>query len=271
VCEIIVAQIRHVAKSRQLRRTLRTAPKPPTDPLAALRREVDIMRALQHPNLVRLFEVIDDRVSDKVLMVVEYCEGGALVRPGQLTPERRMPEPIAQFYFRQMAAGLAYLHGNNVVHGDMKPENVLLAGDATVKIADFGQSQFLNDGGHTTFKQTLGTPAYLAPEVCAGREYRGQPADVWALGISLYYLIFGELPFGVPDHGGVLDLYDAIASGPVTYPSGVTVSFQLQHLFGHLLCYNPDARISAHQVQFGDKYAECSDALDVLRRVHGFP
>lgn len=107
--------------------------------LSELRREVDVMRALNHPNLVKLFEVIDDRQSGKLLMVVEYCECGALVSPGQLSPDRRMPEAIAQYYFRQMAAGMAYLHQHSVVHGDVKPENVLLSGDATVKVRAAGE------------------------------------------------------------------------------------------------------------------------------------
>ena len=153
-----------------------------------LRREVEVMRSLNHPNLLRLHEVIDDRDGGKVLMVMEFAEAGALVAPNQLTPERRMPEPMAQYYFRQMAAGLAHLHANHVVrgqsqaggdvglhvrvlcgsplavlppqvHGDMKPDNVMLSGSGTVKIGDFGQSQFFDR--RDTFQRTLGTPAYL--------------------------------------------------------------------------------------------------------------
>ena len=214
------------------------------DHLEDLRREVDIMRALNHPNLVKLYEVIDDKVSGKILMVVEFCEAGALVSPGQLTPERRMPEAIAQFYFRQMVSGIAYLHENSVIHGDMKPENVLLAGDATVKIADFGQSQFMS-GGEDTLRRTLGTPAFLAPEICAGEDYRGRPADVWALGVSLYGFIYGELPF---KGESLMELYEDIAEATVPFPSNVSVSMELQDLLLRILHKDPEARITAAEM-----------------------
>ena len=212
--------------------------------LADLRREVEVMRALSHPNLVRLYEVIDDKESGKLLMVVEFCEAGALVRPGQLTPERRMPESIAQFYFRQMVSGLAYLHANGVIHGDMKPENVLLSGDATVKIADFGQSQFMSEG-EDTLRRTLGTPMYLSPEICAGEDYKGRPADVWALGVSLYVFIYGELPFR---GSSLLELYEDIAESPVPFPPNVPVSIELQDLLLRTLCKEPEARITADEL-----------------------
>lgn len=246
-------QFRAVANSRQLQGRYARRATTMGDPtvrvgqegaLADLRREVDVMRSLDHPHLVKLYEVIDDRESGKLLMVVEYCECGALVRPGQLTPDRRMPEAIAQFYFRQMAAGLAYLHENSVVHGDMKPENVLLSGTATVKIADFGQARVMQEGAET-MRRTLGTPPFLAPEICAGGDYKGRPADVWALGVSLYSFLYGELPF---KGTSLSDLYDCIAAAEVPFPPGVPLSIELQDLLLRMLCPDPDARITALQV-----------------------
>jgi serine/threonine protein kinase len=213
-------------------------------PFDDLRREVEIMRALDHPNLVKLYEVIDDPASGKLLMVMEYCEAGALIRPGQLSPERRMPESIAQYYFRQMVLGVAYLHENGVVHGDIKPENVLLAGDATVKIADFGQSRFIQ-AGDDRLRRTLGTPAYLAPEVCAGMDYRGRAADVWALGVSLYLFIYGELPF---QGDSMLELYENITAANVPFPENVPVSMELQDLLLRTLCKDDSRRISVTEL-----------------------
>ncbi|KAL6777693.1 hypothetical protein ACKKBG_A15290 [Auxenochlorella protothecoides x Auxenochlorella symbiontica] len=213
------------------------------DTLGPLRREIDVMRRLRHPNLVRLHEVIEDGASGKVLMVMEYAAAGQLLAKGQLSPERRMPEVIAQYYFRQMAAGMAFLHANHVVHGDMKPDNVLLSGDSTVKIADFGQAHFFRK--RDTFNRTLGTPAFLAPEVCAGETYRGRQADMWALGISLYLFIYGEVPFHSET---VLDLYDQIAGGSVPYPEHVPVSMELQDLFRRILNPDPAARLTAEEM-----------------------
>ena len=202
------------------------------------------MRELSHPNLVKLYEVIDDRETGKLLMVVEYCEGGPLVKPGQLTPERRMPEAIALFYFRQMAAGLAHLHLNGVVHGDIKPENMLLSGDSSVKIADFGQSQFMKHGDDT-LHQTLGTPAFLAPEICEGGQYQGRAADIWALGVSLYSFVYGQMPF---QGNNLLDLYENIANAEIVFPGDVALSMELQDVLLRMMCKDPESRITADQL-----------------------
>jgi serine/threonine protein kinase len=85
--------------------------------------------------------------------------------------------------------GLDYLHSKSIVHGDLKPDNMLLASDGRVKISDFGSARMV-DHGHTTVR-TMGTPAFLAPEMCEGAPYHGEVADIWALGICLYMFIYG--------------------------------------------------------------------------------
>lgn len=86
--------------------------------------------------------------------------------------------------------GLSYLHANKIAHGDLKPDNFLLSTAGHLKIADFGSSQ-LTRAGHLA-RRTTGTPAFMAPEMCAGQEYHARMADVWALGVCLYMFIFGE-------------------------------------------------------------------------------
>lgn len=88
--------------------------------------------------------------------------------------------------------GLDYLHSKNIVHGDLKPDNMLLASDGRVKISDFGSARMV-DHGHTTVR-TMGTPAFLAPEMCEGAPYHGEVADIWALGICLYMFVYGTQP-----------------------------------------------------------------------------
>jgi [calcium/calmodulin-dependent protein kinase] kinase len=133
--------------------------------------------------------VLGHPVGLQVVMVQEYAEAGPLQQG-----DAPMGESLAQYYFRQMVDGLAYLHGAAVVHGDMKPDNVLLSGTGLVKIADFGQAHFFNEGADV-FDKTLGTPAFMAPEVRSGGAYRGKPADMWALGVTLYCFLFADLPF----------------------------------------------------------------------------
>ncbi|KDD74002.1 protein kinase, partial [Helicosporidium sp. ATCC 50920] len=231
-----------------------------SDALSTLRREIEVMTGLSHPNLVRLVEVIDDVAGGRLLLVMEYAAAGQLVARGTLSPERRMPEVIAQFYFRQMAAGMAHLHAHHVVHGDMKPDNVLLSGDATVKIADFGQARFFDV--RDTFRRTRGTPAFLAPEICAGEDYRGRQADMWALGVSLYQFVYGQLPF---EADSPAQLYDLIATGDVPYPEAVPVSIELQDFFRRILCPVPDARLTAQDMMqhvwvVGDQWIEALSA-----------
>ena len=211
-----------------------------------VRGEVQVMMGLDHPNLVKLHEVIKSRESGKLLMVMEYCEAGPLVKAGQLSPDRRMPEVIAQYYFKHVVDGLLYLHKEGIVHGDIKPENMLLAGDGNVKISDFGESQILGtEPERSKLSRTLGTPAFLAPEICAGEEYDGFAADIWALGVSLYSFVYGDMPF---KGDSLIDLYDDIVEKDVPFPEDVPLSIGLQDLMMRLLSKNPEKRITIEQV-----------------------
>ena len=221
--------------------------------MQVLEQEADVMKALNHPNLVRLYEVIRSD-SGKLLMVMEYCHAGPLVdENGRFSHcQEDIPEIIVHHFFKQMTSAIQYLHAEGIVHGDIKPENMLLSGDGTVKIADFGQSlKILQDKGvssgrHTSkLTRTLGTPAYLAPEICAGEEYDGFSADVWALGVTLYSFMFGKLPF---EGKTVVDLYDTIAEKEVEFPEGRALSIELQDLFLRLLHKNPKYRITAEEL-----------------------
>ncbi|KAL4443668.1 hypothetical protein ABPG75_011405 [Micractinium tetrahymenae] len=202
-----------------------------------LRREVDVMRSMNHPNLIKIFEVIE--AQSKVVLVQEYAEAGPLAQPDQV-----MAEALAQYYFRQIVAGLECLHSQNVVHGDIKPDNVLLSGSGLVKIADFGQAQFFNQGADV-FEKTLGTPAFMAPEVRSGNAYHGKPADMWALGVTLYVFLFGDLPF----KGDSLEqLYEAIQRQEVQYPAGTPISADLRSVLDGLLSKEPSKRPTSAQL-----------------------
>ncbi len=158
--------------------------------------EVEVLRNLDHPNLVKLYEVIDDPNSEKLLMVMEYVEGGAIMTlEASWSVVQPLPEDSCRIYFREALKALLYLHANMVVHGDIKPDNLLLSADGNIKIADFGSSRLL--AGTGTLQRTIGTPAYLAPEIVAGQPYHGRQADIWALGVTLYALLTGRMPFTV--------------------------------------------------------------------------
>lgn len=216
------------------------------DPMEDLQREIEIMRmAAGHPNIVGLHEVVDDPGSNKMLIVMRYCEGGpVMTRPG-LERGRRIPEVVARQYFRDMIAGLRYLHAHRVIHGDLKPENALMVADGRVALSDFGCSKILLDGSDDVGRCN-GTPAFLAPEMMQPRScYKGPPSDVYALGVCLFACIFGRIPFSADSVSG---LFKLVKSEPLTFPEELPISDELRHLLEEMLHKDPEQRISLEAV-----------------------
>ncbi|XP_024397441.1 serine/threonine-protein kinase GRIK1 isoform X2 [Physcomitrium patens] len=196
-------------------------------------REVSIMKRLDHPNIVKLFEVIDDPHSDNIYLVLSYVEGNRIFEGSG--PPGGIGEALARKYFRDVVAGLSYLHSHNIIHGDIKPENLLLSGDGSIKICDFGVSRMFE--GDDTVRRTPGTPIHTAPECFSGSCYHGRPADVWALGCTLYCMVFGRYPFvGDTTYPSI---YDEIVNKPLFIPEGTNPD--LADLLQGLLC--KDVRI----------------------------
>lgn len=203
-------------------------------------REVLIMKMLSHPNIVNLIEVIDDPNTDNFYMVLEYVEGkwdcDGSGPPGGLG------EATARKYLRDIVSGLIYLHSHNIVHLDIKPQNLLVSHDGNVKIADFSVSQAF-EGDNDELRRSPGTPVITAPECCLGLTYRGKAADTWAVGVTLYYMVMGCFPF----MGETLqDQYDKIVNDPLRLPDDLNP--QLQNLLEGLLCKDPKQRMTLDAV-----------------------
>eukprot|EP00249_Psilotum_nudum_P014173 c24700_g1_i3 orf=485-1702(+) len=199
-------------------------------------REVSIMKQLDHPNIASLIEVIDDPESDHFYMVLEYVEGRRIFEGSG--PVGGIGEAIARTYFRDVVAGLMYLHGRNIMHGDIKPENLLVSGEGHIKIGDFSISRMFEDD-NDEMRRSPGTPVFTAPECCQGLTYRGKAADRWALGVTLYCMVLGCYPF----IGDTLqDTYDKIVNDPLYIPEEVNPD--LANLLQGLLCKDPNKRIS---------------------------
>ncbi|PZC82868.1 hypothetical protein B5X24_HaOG209311 [Helicoverpa armigera] len=176
--------------------------------LQKLFREVRIMKMLDHPNIVKLFQVIE---TEKTLyLVMEYASGGEVF--DYLVLHGRMKEKEARAKFRQIVSAVQYCHQKRIIHRDLKAENLLLDGEMNIKIADFGFSNEFTPGAKLdTF---CGSPPYAAPELFQGKKYDGPEVDVWSLGVILYTLVSGSLPF---DGSTLRELRERVLRGSEVY------------------------------------------------------
>ncbi|KAM4522252.1 MAP/microtubule affinity-regulating kinase 3-like [Odontesthes bonariensis] len=205
--------------------------------LQKLFREVRIMKVLNHPNIVKLFEVIE---TEKTLyLVMEYASGGEVF--DYLVAHGRMKEKEARAKFRQIVSAVQYCHQKRIVHRDLKAENLLLDADMNIKIADFGFSNEFNVGGKLdTF---CGSPPYAAPELFQGKKYDGPEVDVWSLGVILYTLVSGSLPF---DGQNLKDLRERVLRGKYRIP--FYMSTDCENLLKRFLVLNPGKRGTLEQI-----------------------
>uniref|UniRef100_A0A671TT60 non-specific serine/threonine protein kinase n=1 Tax=Sparus aurata TaxID=8175 RepID=A0A671TT60_SPAAU len=200
-------------------------------------REVRIMKMLNHPNIVKLFEVIE---TEKTLyLVMEYASGGEVF--DYLVAHGRMKEKEARAKFRQIVSAVQYCHQKCIVHRDLKAENLLLDADMNIKIADFGFSNEFTLGNKLdTF---CGSPPYAAPELFQGKKYDGPEVDVWSLGVILYTLVSGSLPF---DGQNLKELRERVLRGKYRIP--FYMSTDCENLLKKFLILNPSKRGSLEQI-----------------------
>ncbi|VAH52669.1 unnamed protein product [Triticum turgidum subsp. durum] len=160
-----------------------------------VQREIMNHRSLKHPNIIRFKEVV--LTPTHLAIVMEYASGGELFQ--RICNAGRFSEDEGRFFFQQLISGVSYCHSMQVCHRDLKLENTLLDGSVAprLKICDFGYSK--SSVLHSQPKSTVGTPAYIAPEVLSRREYDGKVADVWSCGVTLYVMLVGAYPFEDPD------------------------------------------------------------------------
>ncbi|PAV75933.1 hypothetical protein WR25_19141 [Diploscapter pachys] len=194
-------------------------------------REVKIMKQLDHPNIVKLYQVME---TDQTLyLVLEYASGGEVF--DYLVAHGRMKEKEARAKFRQIVSAVQYLHSKNIIHRDLKAENLLLDSDMNIKIADFGFSNQFSIGNKLdTF---CGSPPYAAPELFQGKKYDGPEVDVWSLGVILYTLVSGSLPF---DGQNLKELRERVLRGKYRIP--FYMSTDCENLLKKFLVLNPAKR-----------------------------
>ncbi|XP_074603308.1 MAP/microtubule affinity-regulating kinase 3-like isoform X1 [Brevipalpus obovatus] len=205
--------------------------------LQKLFREVRIMKMLDHPNIVKLYQVIE---TEKTLyLVMEYASGGEVF--DYLVAHGRMKEKEARAKFRQIVSAVQYCHSKRIIHRDLKAENLLLDSEMNIKIADFGFSNEFNPGQKLdTF---CGSPPYAAPELFQGKKYDGPEVDVWSLGVILYTLVSGSLPF---DGQNLKELRERVLRGKYRIP--FYMSTDCENLLKKFLVLNPTKRASLETI-----------------------
>ncbi|XP_072209390.1 calcium/calmodulin-dependent protein kinase kinase 1 isoform X1 [Excalfactoria chinensis] len=213
-------------------------------PLDRVYQEIAILKKLDHVNVVKLIEVLDDPAEDNLYMVFDLLRKGAVM---EVPSEEPFSEDQARLYFRDIVLGIEYLHYQKIIHRDIKPSNLLLGDDGHVKIADFGVSnQF--EGNDAQLSSTAGTPAFMAPEAISntGKSFSGKALDVWAMGITLYCFVYGKCPF-IDEY--ILGLHNKIKSKPVEFPEESQISDELKELILRMLDKNPETRITVPEIK----------------------
>ncbi|TGO26146.1 hypothetical protein BPAE_0065g00220 [Botrytis paeoniae] len=216
------------------------------NPLYLIKEEIAIMKKLNHPNLVSLIEVLDDPEEDSLYMVLEMCKKGVVMKVG--LGEKADPYDVesCRCWFRDLILGIEYLHAQGVVHRDIKPDNLLLTEDDVLKVVDFGVSEMFKKASDMMTAKSTGSPAFLPPELCVTKhgDVSGRAADIWSMGISLYCLRFGHIPF---ERTGVLELYEAIKNDEVDYEPSTDPQFV--DLMRRILEKDPKKRITMDEIR----------------------
>ncbi|KAM6290020.1 maternal embryonic leucine zipper kinase [Aegotheles albertisi] len=205
------------------------------DDLPRIKIEIDAMKNLIHQHICQLYHVIE--TSKKIFIVLEYCPGGELF--DYIISKDRLSEEEARVFFRQIVSAVAYVHSRGYAHRDLKPENLLIDEEHNLKLIDFGLCAKPKGGLNYRLHTCCGSPAYAAPELIQGKAYIGSEADIWSMGVLLYALLCGFLPF---DDDNVMALYRKIMRGKYSIPKWLSSSSTL--LLNQMLQVDPKKRIT---------------------------
>ncbi|KAL9275452.1 Serine/threonine-protein kinase SAPK7-like protein [Drosera capensis] len=209
-------------------------------------REIINHRSLRHPNIIRFKEVV--LTPTHLAIVMEYAAGGELFE--RICNAGRFSEDEARYFFQQLISGVSYCHSMQICHRDLKLENTLLDGSPAprLKICDFGYSK--SSLLHSRPKSTVGTPAYIAPEVLARREYDGKMADVWSCGVTLYVMLVGAYPFeDQQDSKNFRKTITRIMAVQYKIPDYVHISQDCRQLLSRIFVASPSRRITIKEIK----------------------
>ena len=222
--------------------------------------ETNLMKRLNHPNITKILELFEDE--EYILIIMEYINGGNLL--SFVKKHRKVSEKTSKLLFKQIILGIKYIQEQNIVHRDIKLENILIGLNNNIKICDFGIGRVLSSPDELLFDQ-CGTPMYIAPEILLSSKkkgYKGFPVDIWSSGIVLYILLSGTLPFSFKntsfffeqsdetlideDKNNSVELqYNIINKDPKEIEN---ISDEAKDLLKKILRKNPEERITIEEI-----------------------
>ncbi|XBW37379.1 hypothetical protein QEN19_002959 [Hanseniaspora menglaensis] len=222
-----------------------------------IEREIIIMKLLNHPNVLRLFDVWETETD--LFMVLEYVEKGELFK--LLVEKGPLGEREAVRFFRQIIIGISYCHALGIAHRDLKPENLLLDHNSNIKIADFGMAAL--ETKDQLLETSCGSPHYASPEIVSGMPYQGFESDVWSCGVILYALLTGVLPFD-EENGDIRKILLKVQTGKFYMPQNI--SLEAQDLLNQILTVDPKRRIGTRDIlrhPLLKKYPSIKDSMSI--------
>ncbi|KAF9485484.1 Pkinase-domain-containing protein [Pholiota conissans] len=207
--------------------------------LLAVEREIVVMKLIDHPNVMKLYDVWE--TSSSLYLILEYVQGGELF--DYLCDNGRRPTVEALDYFQQIICAVDYCHRFNIAHRDLKLENILIDQDSNIKVADFGMATWQDYSRGKLLKTSCGSPHYAAPEIISGRPYDGAMSDIWSCGVILYALLAAKLPF---DDDDCPTLLRKISIGRFEMPQDI--SHDAQDLISRMLTIDVKKRITMSEI-----------------------
>lgn len=206
-----------------------------------IRREINLLRAMHHPHIVKLYDYRDN--GNDILLMMEYISGGDLFDRIVNHREHRFSEREARPLFRQIVSAVDYCHQNRIIHRDLKPENLMVDDKNQIKLIDFGFANIYSPRGY--LETNCGSPLYASPEIVQGTKYIGPEVDIWSLGVILFAMLTGTLPF---EDDQLKGLYAKICAGNFVCPS--YLSPEACDLIRSMLTVDPKQRATMKDIKF---------------------
>ena len=200
-----------------------------------IKREFSLLKKLNHPHIIKLHDVIIDTNYNNIYFIIDYYSKGDL---SQFLKRRPLKEKYCKKYLKQLASGLEYLLSNNILHRDLKPQNILLTDAYDIKLTDFGFARIIDK--NEMINTLCGSPMYMAPEIINKRDYNIK-SDLWSVGIIMYEMVYGNVPYKVSNF---IELIKKINQETIIFNDKIRISKECHDLLVNLLQKNPSRRIS---------------------------